>query len=161
MRPSLFSSKSSEMGLEIESLKALVNGPMPKAQFQRALCVLIKVEFPELQAKRLGELVGLSTASVHQIHSAFHKMGVRIFQGSAPGGRRRSLMTPEEEQAFLDQFLNGQHPNDLDVPELKRALEARLSRSIPYSTVYRILHRNGWSRARPERKTIWKHGVPG
>lgn len=70
-------------------------------------------------------------------------------------------MTPDEEQAFLDPFLNGQHPNDLDVPGLKRALEARLSRSIPYSTVYRILHRHGWSRVRPERKTTWKHGIPG
>jgi hypothetical protein len=69
-------------------------------------------------------------------------------------------MPLEEERAFLQRFLKGKNPDHLDVPALKRSLDEHLSRSVPYSTVYRILHRNGWFRVRPERKTIWKNGLP-
>ena len=71
------------------------------------------------------------------------------------GGRRHSYWSPEEEQAFLTPFLEeAEKGGILVVPPLHRALEEKLGRKVPPSTVYRMLHRHGWRKVAPDKRHI-------
>ncbi|MHB1927203.1 MAG: winged helix-turn-helix domain-containing protein [Leptospirillum sp.] len=63
------------------------------------------------------------------------------------GGRRHSDWSREEEASFLAPFLDeAKKGGILVVPAILRALEEKLGRPVPPSTVYRMLHRHGWRR---------------
>jgi transposase len=54
-------------------------------------------------------------------------------------------LTKEEEAEFLKPFLEVAPTGELCVAgSIKEALEEFLDHSIHHSTVYRMLHRNGW-----------------
>ncbi len=67
------------------------------------------------------------------------------------GGRRRQLLSPEEEKAFLEPWVHtAESGGVLVVPPIKAALEEKLGRSVPASTVYRLLARHGWRKVSPD-----------
>lgn len=82
------------------------------------------------------------------------------------GGRRRQNMSPEEEQAFLAPFFSeAERGGVLVVAPIKAAYEKAIARSVPDSTVYRLLARHGWRKLAPrpqhpkgdpERREAWK-----
>jgi len=67
------------------------------------------------------------------------------------GGRRRQLMTVEEEKEFLEPWVEKAEAGGvLVVPPIQAALEERLGRSVAASTVYRMLARHGWRKVAPD-----------
>ena len=69
------------------------------------------------------------------------------------GGRRHSVMTIEEEQAFLRTWEHkAREGGVLSVPPIHAALVERLGRSLPLSTTYRLLARHGWRKVQPDTK---------
>lgn len=59
------------------------------------------------------------------------------------GGRRRENLSPAEERKFLNAF-KSQDRQGIAVKSIWRAYEAMLGRSVPDSTIYRLLQRHGW-----------------
>jgi transposase len=81
---------------------------------------------------------------------AFIDHGVSALIEPKRGGRRRQLMTLEEEKNFLASFLeNAQKGLVLVVNEIKEALEQKLGHTVHKTTVYRILYRHGWRKIVP------------
>jgi transposase len=67
------------------------------------------------------------------------------------GGRRRSLLTVEEEKAFLEPWARQAcSAGMLIVGPLRAALAQRLGRSVRASVVYRLLERHGWRKISPD-----------
>ena len=67
------------------------------------------------------------------------------------GGRRQSLLTPEEEKAFLKPWLaNAATGNLVVVSPLRAALAQRLGKPVKPSVVYRLLARHGWRKVAPD-----------
>jgi stage III sporulation protein SpoIIIAA len=61
------------------------------------------------------------------------------------GGRRRQIMSPEQEREVLEPSLErARSGGTLVVPQIKREREARLRRTLALSSVYNVLHRHGW-----------------
>jgi hypothetical protein len=61
------------------------------------------------------------------------------------GGRRRENLSPAEERKFLNTFKSqGQDRQGIAVKSIWQAYEAMLGRSVPDSTIYRLLQRHGW-----------------
>jgi len=61
------------------------------------------------------------------------------------------LLTFEEEKAFLEPWVSKAETGGvLVVPPIHAALEERLARKIPPSTVYRLLARHGWRKVEPD-----------
>lgn len=69
------------------------------------------------------------------------------------GGRRREHMTQEEEAEFLRPFFDDASQGGiLIVTPVKKAYERTVGRSVPDSTVYRLLARHGWRRIAPDKR---------
>src|SRR5438128_2032026 len=67
------------------------------------------------------------------------------------GGRRRALMTLEEEEAFLAPWVEqARTAGMLVVSPLGAALAEKLGRKVAPSVVYRLLARHGWRKVAPE-----------
>ena len=67
------------------------------------------------------------------------------------GGRRRQLLSVEEEKQFLEPWIEKAEVGGvLVVPPIHEALEKRLGRTVSASTVYRILARHGWRKVTPD-----------
>jgi hypothetical protein len=64
------------------------------------------------------------------------------------GGRRRQNFSFAEEKRFLNTFKNqGRDGQGIAAKSIWQAYEAMLGRSVPDSTIYRLLQRHGWHSA--------------
>ena len=102
--------------------------------------------------EQTASVLGVGRATVARLQSAFRKKGTA---GPTPGrkwgGRRQSLLTPEEESAFLKPWLEEAATGNLVVVSpIRAALAQRLGKPVKPSVVYRLLARHGWRKVAPD-----------
>jgi transposase len=121
-------------------------------EHQRFLCVWLRAEKGMTSAAIAGVL-GCHPVTVRQVQREFIARGPAVFLDENNGGRRRQLMTPDEEAEFLAGFRDAAASASLlTVGEIKAALEARVGRKVHKTTVYRMLERHGWRKVAPRPK---------
>ena len=102
--------------------------------------------------EQTAAVLGVSRASVARLQQRFRE-GLQTPR-SAPqrwGGRRRALMSAEEEKAFLAPWAEqARNAGLLVVSPLRAALAERLGRKVAPSVVYRLLARHRWRRVAPD-----------
>jgi transposase len=101
--------------------------------------------------KQTAALLGVSPATVPRLQARFR---ARVSGSAGPrnwGGRRRALMSLEQERQFLAPWLEqaGQG-RMLVVSPIRAALAQRLGRKVAASVVYRLLARHGWRKVAPD-----------
>ena len=88
---------------------------------------------------------GVSVATVYSVVSRYNRFGPEAIKGHEYGIRRRCYLSKEEEADFLKPFLEVAPTGEICVAgPIKEALEQFLDHPVHHSTVYRMLHRNGW-----------------
>ena len=100
----------------------------------------------------VGEMLGVGIATVVRMQRQIREQvdGVAKPKGKW-GGRRRQLITFEEEKEFLDAWVvRSEKGGVLVVPPIHKALEEHLERTVHSSTVYRLLARHGWRKVAPD-----------
>jgi transposase len=128
-----------------------VSNPKDATELRCAQSVL----FPAIMGATLEQtaaLLGVSRASVPRLQARFRQS---MQTGKSPpnnwGGRRRELMTFDEEKKFLEPW--EQQAKDggiLVVSVIRAALAQHLGRSVKASFVYRLLERHGWRKVAPD-----------
>ena len=100
--------------------------------------------------KQIAQITGYSVGTVHNLHSRYLKEGDRIFDVGRSGGRNAAYMTPSDEAAFLEPFIEaGDAGGIMEVGSIHKAHCEKLDKDIPLSTTYRLLHRHGWRKIMP------------
>ena len=102
--------------------------------------------------EQTASLLGVGRASVHRLQQQFRRT---LQTPSLPrkqwGGRRRALLSWEEEEAFLAPWVEqARQAGVLVVSPLRAALAEKLGRKIAPSVVYRLLERQGWRKVAPD-----------
>ena len=102
--------------------------------------------------EQTAAVLGVGRATVARLQTAFRKQGPA---GSTRprnwGGRRQSLLTPEEEVTFLKPWLESAAAGHLVVVSpMRAALAQRLGKPVKASVVYRLLARHGWRKVAPD-----------
>jgi transposase len=101
-----------------------------------------------------GQLLGIGVATVVRMQRQIRDQVSGSVKAKAKrkwGGRRRQLLTFEEEKAFLEPWVaKAVTGGVLVVPPIHVALEKLLGRKVPPSTVYRLLARHGWRKIEPD-----------
>jgi transposase len=98
-------------------------------------------------------MVGLRLQTVRNIHSAYLKNGEEVLHLKGKGGRYHFNLTSEEEGRFLAAFeVDGELGDIVEVGRLHRTYEVKIGRKVPKSTIYRLLHRQGWRKLAPRGK---------
>jgi transposase len=87
----------------------------------------------------------VSVSTVHNVISQYNRFGPKAIEGSELGKRRRAYLSKDQEEGFLKPFLEPASAGEICVAgQIKKALEDLLDHEVHHSTVYRMLHRNGW-----------------
>ena len=102
--------------------------------------------------EQTAAVLGVGRATVARLQSTFRK---KRLAGPHPsrnwGGRRRSLLSPEEESAFLNPWLHSAAAGNLVVVSpIRAALAQHLGQPVKSSVVYRLLARQGWRKVAPD-----------
>jgi transposase len=120
--------------------------------------------------EQTAALLGVGRASVPRLQRRFRE-GLQGACSFPPwGGRRRALMTVEEEKAFLAPWAEqAREARVLVVSPLRAALAGKLGRTVAPSVVYRLLARHGWRKVAadthhpksdPVARAEWKKNPP-
>jgi transposase len=127
-----------------------VNNPESMTELRSAQAVLL----PAIMGATLEQtatLLGVSRASVPRLQARFRQS---MQTGKSPprwGGRRRSLMTFDQEKEFLEPWAQQAKAGGiLVISVIRAALAQHLGRPIKPSVVYRLLERHGWRKATPD-----------
>jgi transposase len=132
-----------------QSLDQLLRQAKSKSDFQRVQCVWLRASLG-LHHEEVAQAVGWSASHVKRVWSEYFKQGEAALLRPGRGGRRRQNLTLSEEKALLGGFLSAAAAGGvLVVDEVKAAYERRLGRTVPKSTVYRMLARHGWRKIAP------------
>ena len=102
--------------------------------------------------EQTAAVLGVGRATVARLQTTFRK---KRPAGPHPsrnwGGRRQSLLTPEEESAFLKPWLESAAAGNLVVVSpIRAALAQQLGQPVKPSVVYRLLARHGWRKVAPD-----------
>jgi transposase len=120
-------------------------------ELKAAQAVLLPA-FTGATLEQTASLLGVGRASVPRLQQQFRQS---VQEPSRPrkkwGGRRRALMSWQEEEAFLAPWVEqAQQAGILVVSPLRAALAEKLGRNIAPSVVYRLLARHGWRKVAPD-----------
>src|SRR5208282_1192247 len=87
----------------------------------------------------------VSVSTVHNVISRYNRFGPKTVESCDNGIRRRCYLSKDEEVEFLKPFFELAAAGGICVAgQIKKSLEDLLDRKVHHSTVYRMLHRNGW-----------------
>jgi transposase len=121
------------------------------SEFRAAQAVLLPA-LAHTTLEQTAALLGVGRSSVPRLQARFK-------QQSSPsasvrrrwGGRRRSLLTPREEEEFLAPWLEQAKSGGLlVVSPVRAALAQKLGKPVKASVVYRLLARHGWRKVAPD-----------
>jgi len=118
----------------------------------RAAQAILLPALANLTLEQTAAALGVGRASVHRLQQRFRQQ----LKAARPvpkgwGGRRRALMSLEEEKAFLQPWVEqARDAGVLVVSPLRAALAETLGRKVTSSVVYRLLARHGWRKVAPD-----------
>lgn len=118
----------------------------------RAAQAILLPALADTTLEQTAALLGVSRATVPRLQQRFRQATGGAGAGRARwGGRRRGLMSLEEEKAFLAPWAErAKEAGVLVVSPLRAALAQRLGRAVARSVVYRLLARHGWRKVAPD-----------
>jgi transposase len=136
----------------IQRAQETVRHTQDAAQLRQALAVLLPAQ-AQTTLEQTARVLGVGRATVARLQARFRRQ--RLDESPAKprdwGGRRRSLMSEEQEREFLapwaEQAKNG---GVLVLSPMRAALAQQLGRPVAPSVVYRFLARHGWRKIAPD-----------
>jgi transposase len=133
----------------VPELETLLQQTDSKADYQRVLCLWLRATL-RLPASEIARTLGWRVGSVHNLHSRYRHEGASALVGVGRGGRRRELLSVEEEQALLQTFTaSAEQGGVTEAGRVRTALEQQVGHAVPKSTVYRLLARHNWRKLVP------------
>ena len=118
--------------------------------FRSALAVLLPAKVG-LTLQETANMLGVGTASVNRMQSRFH-IGRTFSSGMRNwGGRRKALLTAQEEIDFLKPWAEqAREAGLLVLSPIRAALAQRVGHPVKASVVWRLLARHGWRKVAPD-----------
>jgi hypothetical protein len=132
----------------VRKARLLLKRAATAAELRAAQSVLF-VDDHGLSLQQTAAMLGCSVPTVGRLRRWFKAMPRDEQELHARwGGRRRQNFSFAEEKKFLNAFKNRRREGQaIAVKSIWQAYEAMLGRSVPDSTIYRLLQRHGWHNA--------------
>jgi transposase len=117
---------------------------------QQKLLVILNATVDPRRADKIALHVSVAPQTVHNWISTYNRLGFEALVGPGRGGRRKAMMSKEEEAAFLAPFFERAKTGRIATAgEIKEALESHVGHTVHETSVYRMLKRNGWRKVKP------------
>jgi transposase len=120
--------------------------------FKSALAVLLPVK-AGLTLEETAHLLGVGTASVNRLQTRLEAGRTAASGRRNWGGRRKALLTPQEEIDFLKPWAEqAREAGLLVLSPIRAALAQRVGHPVKASVVWRLLARHDWRKVAPDTK---------
>jgi transposase len=120
---------------------------------RQALSIVLPAEFGST-LEQTARVLGVGRATVARLQHRFRNASRgRLVPAAraAWGGRRRALMTDEQERQFLAPWIElAKKGQVLVLSPIRAALAQHLGRPVAVTVVYRLLARHGWRKVAPD-----------
>ena len=134
----------------VASARQVVRQSEDLDEFKQALAVLLPADL-RASLDQTAQLLGVGRATVHRFQSRFRQRGGVGSRRLSWGGRRREVMSEEEEKEFLRPWAEqAQTGGVLVLSPIREALSFRLGRKVAASVMYRFMERHGWRKVAPD-----------
>ena len=153
----------------VAKARRVVTEAQDLAQFRAAQAVLLPA-LADTTLEQTATLLGVGRATVPRLQQRFRHASSPSHPRTRWGGRRRALLTLDQEQAFLAPWVQAaQEAGVLVVSPIRAALAQHLGRPVSASVVYRLLTRQGWRKVAPDTRhpksdpaaqAAWKKNSP-
>lgn len=132
-----------------DRMSALLATTQNLAEYRRIQSIYLRARYG-YHAAQIAEMVGLKTQTVRNLHAAYLQRGEAALRMLGRGGRYHFNLSLREEEQLLASFVAQSRVGELvEVSQVQRAYEAKLGQAVAPSTVYRLLHRQGWRKVAP------------
>jgi len=135
--------------ISLDTIKQNMKSAKNSADFRRWQIIYF-VSAYEVDADYLADITTYSKASIYSIVQQFNNPKKQSVSLSARGGRRRFLMTIEDEQVFMkaleSKALQGQILSYLDI---KKLVEKKIGKTVSDDFIWDLFKRNGWTKHSP------------
>lgn len=133
----------------LNELKAALKNPAYAPYHRRLQAILWRSE--GLSFQKIGDLTGYVPQTVKNQVDKYVKEGLSAIVRETRGGRHRSYLTEEQEQAFFKKILDSSHDAGEMVTTslLFEAYQEEIGRAVPRQTFYALLKRHGWRKVTP------------
>lgn len=120
-------------------------------EMRQAMAVLLPAEL-NTSLEQTARLLGVGRATVPRLQAGFReRRQSRKDERKNWGGRRRFLMSREQEDEFLKPWMEQATSGGILVMSpIRAALAEHLGRPVKASVVYRLLARHGWRKVAPD-----------
>ena len=120
-----------------------------KRDMQRVQCVGFHL-LQQLSSADIARVVCMSPVTVRRVWIAFAERGEEALFNEKRGGRHHEHLQADEEKTFLRPFIKKAHAGGfINIKPVHAALEKKVGKTIPSSTTYAMLHRQGWRKIAP------------
>jgi transposase len=135
--------------LTTEQVKEKMKEAKDPRQLQRWQIIYVSLMEPRT-AQEIAECVGVSKSLVQKMIPLYNKKGIHAIEMKSSGGRYHEYMSVEEENHFLTPFWERAERGELTTTkEIHQAYEEQIGKSVPPTTIYRLLDRHDWRKVMP------------
>jgi transposase len=137
----------------LSSARSAIASARTIEELRQAQAVVLPLDYG-LSLEVTAAVIGVSKGWACQLRRRFINQKI-VGDPRLPrrGGRKRENMSTTDEQAFLAPFFEQARVGGvLVVGQIKLALEQHLGRAVALSSVYNLLHRQGWRKLVPDKR---------
>jgi transposase len=128
---------------QIKEMQLAMKREKRKGQHRRLLCVWLRIKH-DMSTEAVAKATGLCVSQVWRTWAQYFRGGLTAIT-KTKGGRKNEYLTPQEEAEFLETHLaEAKKGRLLTARKIKESYEERVGRTVPESTVCRMLARNDW-----------------
>lgn len=135
----------------VRRARRVVRDTRDTTELRQALSIVLPAEFSST-LEQTARVLGVGRATVPRLQHRFrNRHNLVLPERKNWGGRRRALMTQEQERDFLAPWIElARKGQVLVLSPIRAALAQHLGRPVAVTVVYRLLARHGWRKVAPD-----------
>lgn len=101
-------------------------------------------------AEQIGTAVGISKHAVYQLVRGYNKRGIEAIPKKAKGGRRRSLLSMDQEILLMEELKKMAHSGQIhSVAAIRKHVEIKVGNKVSDDYLWDLFNRHGWKKKMP------------
>jgi len=101
-------------------------------------------------AGQIGTAVGVSKHTVYQLVRAYNKKGIKAVSKKPKGGRRRSLLSIEQEMSLMEELKKMAQLGQIHSAQaVRKHVEARVGNKVSDDYLWDLFNRHSWKKKMP------------
>ena len=136
--------------LDDDDLARRVREAVSPGQKRRWQVIFLRQTQPLMPVSAVAKACGVAYRTVTQWTWGYNKHGPDWLAVKRRGGRRRGLMSPAKERAFMESLLrDAEGAAFVTTAKIRAAAQRRLGREVSRDYAYDLLRRHGWRKVKP------------